>query len=100
MSHPRVRVSVPVPQNFHPPPRSHLDVVAVHVAGGVAEKAVGDKAVGVHAVDEGVGSLGGGGREYKGDEGGVALSHPPPRGGRASPSPPPPFWHPPCRFRR
>ncbi|KAL8219936.1 UNVERIFIED_CONTAM: hypothetical protein K2H54_036455 [Gekko kuhli] len=35
----------------------YLDVVAVHVTGGIAEKPVGDESVRVYAVDEGEGGL-------------------------------------------
>lgn len=41
-----------------PLPHPHLDVVPIHVTGGVAEEAVGDEAVWVDAVDEGEGGLG------------------------------------------
>lgn len=44
-----------VPQ---PSPHPHLDVMPVHVAGGIAEEAVGDEAMRVDAVDEGEGGLG------------------------------------------
>lgn len=39
-------------------PTWHLNVVSIHVSRGIPEQAVGDEAVGVHAVDEGKRSLG------------------------------------------
>ena len=53
-------------------PTRHLNMVPIHVSSGVPEQAVGDEAVGVHAVDEWKGSLGVG----RGEEQGQAESWP------------------------
>ena len=48
-----------IPAPHHGAPTWHLNMVPIHVSRGVPEQAVGDEAVGVHAVDEWKGSLGG-----------------------------------------
>lgn len=60
-------------------PTGHLNMVPIHVSRGVPEEAVGDEAVGVHAVDEWKGSLGvahgGGKNKVRLSPGLAALPH-------------------------
>ena len=56
----------PKPQGPTMAPTWHLNMVPIHVSRGVPEQAVGDEAVGVHAVDEWKGSLGVGRGEEQG----------------------------------
>lgn len=57
-SFPREVLAPPNPRGPPTAPTWHLDMVPIHISCGVPEEAVGDEAVGVHAVDERKRSLG------------------------------------------